>query len=105
MILDRINEAKFWATFFKPKSNNIWFQHIEPVIGVCGEDDVAGEDDDQLGEGEVHQQPVDRGPELQQASWKKWSMAVQGLEYTIEYLLLRMPESKNRHHPLQNQGF
>ena len=37
----------------------------QPVVGVCGEDDVAGEDDDQLGEGEVHQQPVDRGSELQ----------------------------------------
>ena len=40
--------------------------HDRPVVGVCGEDDVAGEDDDQLGEGEVHQQPVHRGPELQQ---------------------------------------
>ena len=38
----------------------------EPVVGVCSDGDVAGEDDDQLGEGEVHQQPVDRGPELQQ---------------------------------------
>ena len=37
-----------------------------PVVGVCGEDDVAGEDDHQLGEGKVHQQPVHRGPELQQ---------------------------------------
>ena len=38
-----------------------------PVVGVGGEDEVAGEDDHQLGEGEVHQQPVDRRLELQQA--------------------------------------
>ena len=35
-----------------------------PVVGVGGECDVAGEDDDKLGEREVHQQPVYRGSEL-----------------------------------------
>ena len=35
-----------------------------PVVGVGGECDVAGEDDDKLGEWEVHQQPVYRGSEL-----------------------------------------
>ena len=36
------------------------------MVGVGGEYEVAGEHDDQLGEGEVHQQPVDRRLELQQ---------------------------------------
>ena len=44
----------------------MWFQHIEPVIRVYGEDAVAGENDDQLGEGEVHKEPVDWGSKLQQ---------------------------------------
>ena len=35
-----------------------------PVVGVGSECDVAGEDDDKLGEREVHQQPVYRGSEL-----------------------------------------
>ena len=35
-----------------------------PVVGVGGEDDVASEDDHQLRQGEIHQQPVDWSPEL-----------------------------------------